>query len=70
MAEKAKVLLDFGQHTGWVKKVRKFRRQRKGGEQREKQKQEAAKAKVLAWLQGIEVEDWKSQMLHALGRAV
>ena len=69
-AKRAKVLLDFGQSKGWVKKVKKFRRQRQGGEQREKQKQEVAKAKVVAWLQGIEIEDWKSQMLHVLDRAV
>ena len=69
-ARKAKVLLDFGQRKGWVKKVKKFRRQRQGGEQRSKQKQEVAKAKVVAWLQGIEIEDWKSQMLHVLDRAV
>ena len=69
-AKRAKVLLDFGQRRGWVKKVKKFRRQRQAGEQRSKQKQEVAKAKVVAWLQGIEIEDWKSQMLHVLDRAV
>ena len=69
-AKRAKVLLDFGQRKGWVKKVKKFRRQRQGGEQREKLKQAVAKAKVVAWLQGIEIEDWKSQMLHVLDRAV
>ena len=70
-AKKAKVLLDFGQSKGWVRKVKKFERQRKqGGEQRANLKQEVAKAKVLAWLQAIEVEDWKSQMLQVLERAV
>ena len=69
-AKKAKVLLDFVQCKGWVKKVKRFQRQRQGGEQRAKLKQELARAKVLAWLDGIEVEYWKSQMLHVLGRAV
>ena len=69
-AKKAKVLLDFVQCKGWVKKVKRFQRQGQGGEQRAKLKQELARAKVLAWLEGIEVEYWKSQMLHVLGRAV
>ena len=69
-AKKAKVLLDFEQSKGWVRKVKKFERQRQGGELRANLKQELAKAKVLAWLQAIEVEDWKSQMLNLLGRAV
>ena len=69
-AKKAKVLFHFAKCKSWVRKVKKFQRQNLGAEQRATQKQELAKAKVLAWLDGIEVEDWKSQMLHVLGRAV
>ena len=69
-AKKGKVLLDFVQRKGWVKKVKRFQRHGQRGEQRANIKQELARAKVLAWLEGIEVVDWKSQMLHVLGRAV
>ena len=66
-AKKGKVLLDFAQRKGWVRKVKRFQRHGQRGEQRANLKQELARAKVL---EGIEVVDWKSQMLHVLGRAV
>ena len=69
-AKKAKVLSEFVQCKAWVKKVKKFQRQRQGSEERAKLKREVSKAKVLAWLQGIEVGDLKSQILDVLDRAV